>query len=112
MRKFTEGNPYLSGAAQFAPPEADYHEAVVLPANTIQVVAVPPGAAYVFPNFTGDFYWKFGGSNAVQAAIPATTTSDGSGSALNPTQRRVPDGVTHIALIAETACKGSLSFWM
>lgn len=110
MRPFTASYPDTVGATQFAPIMSDYNEAVVLAANTSKLVPVPAGARYVAYSFDGDF-WAKAGTSTITAAIPGATTTDGTGAVLNPTQRRIPDGITHLALIASAARLGTLSFW-
>jgi hypothetical protein len=56
----------------------------------------------------GDFYAKFDGA----AAVPTSEVADGSASELNPSARRIPEGVTSIGLIAPEDCMVSLAFYM
>lgn len=53
---------------------------------------------------------RFGDSEAT-AAIPLASSADGAAAELNPAARRIPDGATHIALVAVASCVGSISFY-
>ena len=110
MRAFLEAYPHGSNRASLAPPAEDHVDPIALSANTSYVHAVPAGARYAVFSFDGDVYVKFG-TNSVAASVPAASAGTGAGSVLNPTQRRIPDGVTHIALVATDARKGSISFY-
>ena len=120
MRSFVETTP-LGGSARasFSPPCPDYVEDVVLAADTLARVAIPAGARFVVFSFDGDFRSK-PGVVTTTLALPAATTSDGSGSELNPAARRIPETIkvgaadvapTHLCLRAASACAGSLSFY-
>jgi hypothetical protein len=71
-------------------------------------VTVPTAAADGFCIFSaeGPFWAKPNGT----AAIPVASTSDGTGSSLNPAAWGL-DGVSTIHLIADAAIKLSLSFY-
>lgn len=103
MRSFLEDYPNGSGRGALAPQVSDYVDARVLGAGANEVHAIPAGAAFVNFSADGDFYVKFGTSNAVTAAVPAADVTDGSAPILNPGSRRIPNGATHIALIAAAA---------
>ena len=107
MLTFLEGYPYGSNRAALAPPASDHVDARVLAAGVAETHTVPAGARYVVFSATADFYAKFGAA----AAVPAADVTNGTASALNPTQRRIPDGATTIGLIAPAACVVTLSFW-
>lgn len=111
MRQFLH-NPQDHGGprAALAPVVPDYVDARVLAANTSEVFAIPAGARYVVFSFTADFWAKFG-TSGVTAAVPSADMTDGAAPELNPAARRIPDGITHLALVAEAAVKGSLSFF-
>lgn len=101
----------------FAPEFPDYIEDVVLAADTIQRITIPSGAAFVVFSFDGDFRAKIG-VVGTDLTLPSASTSNGSGSELNPAARRVPavlgDGSTvptHIVLRSASAQTGSLSFY-
>lgn len=117
MQDFIEGFPFTTPRLAFAPPFADYVEDVVLAADVVQHVAIPPSARFVLLNFDGDVRAKVGVLGTV-LALPSVSTTNGAGSELNPTARRIPatlaDGSTvpsHIVLRASLACKGSLAFY-
>lgn len=106
-----------SARGAFAPPFAYYIEDVVLAADTLQRIAIPAGAKVAVMSFSGDFRCKLGvvGTNL---ALPAASTSDGSGSELNPAARHIApfldDGTTaptHICLRSAAACTGSIAFY-
>ncbi len=117
MRDFYETFPLSSSRLSMAPTCPDYVEDVVLTADTALRVPIPATAQFVVFSFDGDFRAK-PGTVTTSLDLPAATTSDGSGSELNPAARRIPpklaDGTTtptHLVLRAPTACKGSLSFY-
>ena len=107
MLAFLETYPHGSNRAALAPPASDHVDARVLAAGVAEAHTIPAGAKYVAFSATADFYAKFGGA----ASVPAADVTNGTASALNPTQRRVPDGVTTIGLIAPAASVVTLSFW-
>ncbi|WP_199088362.1 hypothetical protein [Bosea sp. ASV33] len=117
MRDLYETFPLSSSRLSMAPTWADYVEDIVLPADTLLRVALPAGAQFVLFAMDGDFRAK-PGTGSTSFALPGATTSDGSGSELNPAARRIPgtlsDGTTvptHLILRAPYACKGSLAFY-
>lgn len=110
MRAFLEPFPLGTHRAAMAPQPSDAPVAIVLAAGSSKAVAVPAGAAFVALSFTGDVWARFGAAG-VAAAVPTADVTNGSAPVLNPDARRIPDGATHLALIAEAACKGSLEFW-
>jgi hypothetical protein len=110
MLPFHEDYPFNAGRPAFAPPFADTVEDVVLAADVLLRIAVPAGARYVAFSFDGDVRVRSGGSET-SFSLPTASTSDGSGSVLNPALRRLPAGATHLCLRAPSACKGSLEFW-
>jgi hypothetical protein len=117
MRDLYETFPLSSSRLSMAPTWADYVEDVVLPADTLLRVPIPAGAQFVLFAMDGDFRAKPGTSSS-SFSLPAATTTDGSGSELNPAARRIPatlpDGTTvttHLILRAPFACKGSLAFY-
>jgi hypothetical protein len=111
MRSFREPYPFGSSRAALAPLPSDHVDPVVLAANVSQARPVPAGAQYVVFSFDGDFYARFGESAATAAAVPGASATNGQGSELNPAARRIPAGLTHIALIADAPRKGSLAFY-
>lgn len=111
MPSFREPYPYGFGRAALAPPPPAYVDPIVLAPGVMELHPLPAGAAYLVFSLDGDFFAKFGTSSVV-AALPMASTSDGSGSELNPAARRVPAGATHVALIASQAATGSLSVYL
>lgn len=96
----------------FALAPSDVIDARVLAAAMAEVHTIPTGARYVSFAATADFYAKFGvSSESAAAAVPAGDVTNGTASELNPGPRRIPDGMTHIGLISEVACKVTLSFY-
>ncbi|WP_202814292.1 hypothetical protein, partial [Aureimonas sp. AU4] len=95
---------------------SDYVEDVVLAADALQRVAIPSGARFALFSFDADVRVKIGSASAT-LTLPAGSTTDGSGSELNPAARRVPamlqgSGVlTHVLLRSAAACCGSISFY-
>jgi hypothetical protein len=94
----------------FFPTPSDHVDAAVLAADTATRMAVPTGAAYVMFSATGGFYAKWGDSS-VTAAAPDDDVTDGSGSELNPAGRRIPEGATHVSLIASADAVVTLSWY-
>ena len=111
MRSFREQHPFGSHRAAFAPPPSDHVDPIVLAAGASQAHPVPAGAEYVLFSFDGDVYVRFGASASVTASVPGASAVSGDGSELNPAARRLPLGTTHVALVADAARKGSLSFY-
>jgi hypothetical protein len=93
-----------------APVASDSVAQVALAANTAQRVAIPAGAPFVNFAARSDGIWVLFGNSTVTAAIGAAGTA-GANAALNVGTRRIPDGATHVSLIAEAVVKGSLEFW-
>jgi hypothetical protein len=110
MLPFHEEFPFNAGRLAFAPPFADTVEDVVLAADVLLRLPVPAGARFVAFSFDGDVRVRSGGSET-SFNLPTASSSDGSGSALNPALRRLSPGTTHLCLRAPGACKGSLEFW-
>lgn len=117
MRPFVINELYNSPRAAFAPDFPDYVEDIVLAADTLQRVPIPPNAKIAVFSFDGEFRAKLG-VLATALPLPAASSSDGSGSELSPAARTIPaklgDGTTvptHICLRAAAACKGSISFY-
>lgn len=117
MRDLYEAFPLSSSRLSMAPTVSDYVEDVVLAADTLLRVPLPAGAQFVLFSLDNDVRAKLG-TVAASFSLPIATSTDGSGSELNPAARRIPatlaDGTTvptHLLLRAPSACKGSLSFY-
>lgn len=117
MQSFFENYPDNTGRSQFAPGFPDYIEDIVLAAGALTRIAVPTGARFAVFSFDGDVRVKLGDASTA-LALPSASTTTGSGSELNPSVRRIAAlqgreaaAVTHVCLIAPTACTGSLSFY-
>lgn len=117
MRDLYETFPLSSSRLSMAPTWSDYVEDIVLAADTLVRIPIPAGAQFVLFSVDGDFRAK-PGISTTSLTLPAASTSDGSGSELNPAARRIPatlaDGntvPTHLVLRAPVACKGSLAFY-
>lgn len=110
MLPFHEEFPFNAGRLAFAPLFSDRVEDIVLAADVLLRVPVPPGAQIVAFSFDGDVRVRCGGAET-SLGLPAASSTDGTGSVLNPALRRLPAGATHLCLRAATACKGSLEFW-
>ncbi len=113
MRSFFDGHfpASLGERAAFAPQPADAPIALVLAANVAEVQAIPAGARFVIFSATDHFFARFGTSSAITAAVPVADVTDGTAPELNPAARQIPDGATHIALIASAATTVVLSFY-
>ncbi len=81
-------------------------DAKVLAANVAEIITPPAAATYVIFSATASFWARPDATAAVQAA----DVTDGTGSELNPLAWELRN-VTTISVIAETACKISLSFY-
>ena len=119
MQPWFEPGRYSSSSLResLAPEFEGAPDDIVLPANTLVRYAIPTGARYVTFSFDGDFRCVLGGSTT-DFTLPATSSAGGTGSVLNPTQRRIPaklaDGIsspTHLCFRAASACTGSVSFF-
>lgn len=110
MLAFHEDFPLNSGRLAQAPQFSDTIHDVVLAADTLLRVAIPGGARFVALSFDGDVRVKAGLVDT-GLTLPTVTTTDGTGSALNPGVRRLPAAATHLCLRAASACKGSLEYW-
>ncbi len=110
MRSLHAGHDRKSGRLDFVPPPSDQVDAQVLSANTAARHTVPDGARYVLFAALGDFWAKFG-DGTVTAVIPAGTVADGSAPEPNPAARQIPEGATHISLIATAATTVTLAFY-
>lgn len=97
MREFLETYPLGSQRLAAAPPFPDYVQDVVLGTDVLQRVPIPAGALFALFSFDGDVRVK-PGTATTALVLPAATSSNGSGSELNPAARRLPpmlgDGVT------------------
>lgn len=97
----------------FARPSPDYVEAVVLAATTNQAIPIPAAAkdGFVVFSATGNFFAKSGTSSGTAvAAVPGSTTTDGTASELNPSIWSTQD-ITHIGIIASAITTITLSFY-
>ena len=110
MRPFMETGHLSSGRATFAPQPSDHVNAAVLAAATSENQAIPAGAVFVAFGADAIFYAKFGIAG-VTAAIPSGDITDGTAPEVNPSVRRIPAGVTHVALISTTAQVVTLSYF-
>ncbi|MFC7053807.1 hypothetical protein ACFQI3_14035 [Hansschlegelia quercus] len=115
MRSFFEATyPQSSHRGAQAPEFSDDRPTVaVLAAGVRQAVAVPSGGAgranYVAFAGDGSEFWAWYGGAGTTLAIPSATTATDTGE-LCPDVRRIPDGATHIVLVAPAACKVALNF--
>lgn len=110
MTAFLEAYPGGAGRGMFAPEPAGHIDSIVLAAGGGRVHVVPTLCRWAVFSFTHDVFVRFGDS-AIVAAVPVASTSNGLGAELNPAARRIPDGVTHIALISPDNCAGSIAFY-
>lgn len=111
MRPFYDSErPHVSPRGSLAPPCPDHVDPVVLAPATLHRHPVPAGARFVLPSFDGDV-WLRAGDGDDSIAAPSATATTGLAGELAPGARRIPVGATHILLIAEAACKGSLAFY-
>lgn len=78
----------------------------LLAVNTNKAVTVPADCSYALFAANADIWVEMGGA----AAVPAGDITDGTGSELNPTIRKVEPGGT-IGIISESAAKVSITFY-
>lgn len=83
---------------------------VVLSSGVAQAFDTPAGAAYVAFAFTDNIRAQYGTTGA---ALPTTTSTNSSGSELNPTIRNLGStlSTTGISIISPSACNGSLAWF-
>lgn len=95
----------------FALPFTDTINALSLSAGAAETMRVPEGAYFVAMSANADFYARTyaKGASPVTAAV-ATDVTDGTGSALNPTLRRVTPGDT-ISVISAASCLITFEFF-
>lgn len=110
MKSFNRGGIYESGPRTFSLEQSDYIEAVVLTASTLTRVPIPAGATVALFSFNADIWAKFGQA-ADSISVPSATSTTGTAPEFNPANRDIPAGATHVLIIAESAAKGSLSFY-
>ena len=109
MRRFLH---QYDGRRMFAPLPSDSIDARVLAANTAEVHAIPEDAKFVVFAASALFYAKFGSSSgAAAAAIPSTDVTNGSAPEMNPEARTIPEGATHIGLIAPSIAVVTMGFY-
>lgn len=115
MRSFFEaGYPQSSHRGAFAPQFPDDRPTVVvLAAGARQTVALPSagGVRANYVAFAGDGveFWAWYGTSSTTLAVPSATGATDTGE-LCPDVRRIPDGATHVVLVAPAACKVALTF--
>lgn len=110
-RSFHDENSRDKGRTAFTVSFPDYIEDVVLAADTLVRVPIPANARYAVFSFSGDFRAKLG-VVATGLTLPSSTSTDGTGSELNPAARFIPSGSnTHIILRAPLAQTGSIAFY-
>lgn len=111
MRSFNDGQyPQTSTRGSFAPVFPDRVDPIALAAGTLYRHPIPADARYVLMSFDGDV-WARAGLIADTIAVPAASAETGLSGELLPSARRIPDGATHLLLVAASAQKGSLAFY-
>lgn len=98
MQEFSDSEG-SSARALFALLPPDHVDSAELSGSAVQFT-VPTGANFVVFSATADFYALYGTNPT--AAAPSGTTSDGSGSELNPAVRKV-EAASKISVIATSA---------
>lgn len=93
--------------SSFAPQWPGYIENIVISANASATQAVPAGTSLVIFSANCNFWVARGAS----AAVPASTTTDGSGLLLNPGQLSYDSTVTQFTVTSDAACKISEWFY-
>lgn len=91
-----------------APPVALYIDNLVLTAGAAKTITVPAGADLVLIGCSSPpFYLRQGGT---LTAVPSGDVTDGSGSAVSPTYRRVDRGTT-LKVISPNNCVMSFEWY-
>lgn len=92
-------------------PTPDYTMPVALSSGVGVTLTPPAGAGSVAFSFNTDFWATYGSTGAVS---PSSVSSGSSGAELNPTVRNFGStrGTTGITLYADSAAKGSVSWFM
>lgn len=98
-----------NGQPAFAlPANANTHvERITTVAATSQTVAIPSGAKFAFFSFPEDVYVSYDGTDAERSGA---STSNGSGSELNPAVRDIRDA-PDLRVITQNAVTGSITFY-
>jgi hypothetical protein len=96
---------FQAGDQTFAVKQGDVNN-YLLVASTNKAVTVPTGANFALFSASADIWVNVGGV----AAVPSGDVTDGTGSELNPSLRRVEAGGT-IGVISEYAAKVSIVFY-
>jgi hypothetical protein len=96
---------FQAGDQTFAVKQGDVNN-YLLVASTNKAVTVPTGANFALFSASADSWVNVGGV----AAVPSGDVTDGTGSELNPSLRRVEAGGT-IGVISEYAAKVSIVFY-
>ena len=88
----------------------------MLSASTSINVPLPAGARFAVFSFDADVRARLGLETG-SLTWPSTTSNSGAGGELNPAVRRIPlslsggAAATHICLVSQTGCTGSVSFY-
>lgn len=106
--------PGTDNLKAITPPLSDYVNHYVLAADTAEQVEWPDGA--MFCNITGvsgeDYYVRAGGQ---KATVPSADVTDGTGSAMNPSQRSraKADGILEESfwIISASITTVTIEFW-
>lgn len=98
--------PSANGEPTFALPAPDYIERVTTVAATSQTITKPAGARFALFSFPEDVWVNYGAA----AAQSGASTTDGSGSELNPGLRNI-EGASDIRVITTNAVTGSITFY-
>jgi hypothetical protein len=92
------------------PEASDHVDARVLAATTSEAHEIPEGARWVNFSANADFYARFQ-EDGTAIAIPSADVTDGTAPVLNMGAREIPEGATHIVMIAPAATIVTLEFW-
>jgi hypothetical protein len=90
--------------------QADYIDARVLAAATVETFQSPTGARYVLFAADGDFYCKIAVASTA-AAVPASDVTDGTASELNPVLRLLPSDQAYVSVIAGATRTITISYF-
>lgn len=87
-----------------------HNDTLVLTGGAAKRYAIPAGAAKILIGCIEHILVLFGDST-VTAAIPAADNLLGTGPLLDPGLIDVPSDITHVSIIAATACSVYISTW-
>lgn len=105
MRQYETIGP--GGVGTFSPPVSDNVNQYSMNGSAAQTVTWPNGATFCNISATANYWVRTGGA----AVVPAAGIADGTGSALNSSQRKRGDGENSFSIISSTVQYITVEFW-